>query len=258
MAVQLYIILHKTSKPKTYEWSLVPHLAGVPLPGLRPVSHFEITKARRRPHSDFNWITTVQQRIFHVSHKFLGVLALPPCDESTTLGDIEEIFSQAAPMPWSLSPEDRRRWTCAKWMPTRCLPHHRPPTIQATWKVLSGYPDSPDGKTPRDAIDMIVLRDPASAAEDSTTSCPVALEVPRTPDNWGEGQFAMSDFLGPQTLEMSLKMSEIWAIKRSKVSSRIGKIRVWDSRVWQICRIYGLTVGRPRAQGWPNVRILAR
>ena len=116
MPVQLYIILHKTSKPKTYEWSLVPHLAGVPLPGLRPVSHFEITKARRRPHSDYNWVTTVQQRIFHVSHKFLGVLALPPCDESTTLGDIEEIFSQAAPMPWSLSPEDRRRWTCAKWI----------------------------------------------------------------------------------------------------------------------------------------------
>ena len=27
-----------------------------------------------------------------------------------------EIFSQAAPMPWSLSPEDRRRWTCAKWI----------------------------------------------------------------------------------------------------------------------------------------------
>ena len=34
----------------------------------------------------------------------------------------------------------------------------------------------------------------------------------------------MSDFLGPQTLEMSLRMSEIWAIKRSKVGSRIGKL----------------------------------
>ena len=53
----------------------------------------------------------------------------------------------------------------------------------------------------------------------------------RTPDNWGEGQFAMSDFLGPQTLEMSLRMSEIWAIKRSKVGSRIGKIRLWDNGV---------------------------
>lgn len=114
MPVQLYIILHKTHKPKLYEWSLVPHIAGVPLPGLRPITHFEIKQTRRRTQPD--WATNVQQRIFHTSHRFLGVLALPPCDESTTVSDIEEIFRQAAPVPWSLSPEERRRWTCAKWI----------------------------------------------------------------------------------------------------------------------------------------------
>ncbi|KZV74364.1 hypothetical protein PENSPDRAFT_203519 [Peniophora sp. CONT] len=117
MPVQLYIVLHKTSKPKTYEWSLVPHIAGAPLPGLVPINHFEITKVRRRGHADWEWATTVKQRIFHTSHKFLGVLALPPCDdESTTVADVEEIFRQATPVPWSLSPEEQRRWTCPKWI----------------------------------------------------------------------------------------------------------------------------------------------
>jgi hypothetical protein len=113
MPVQLYIILHKTQKPKSYEWSLVAHNAGVPLPGLRPLNHFELVW-RRQEHK---WVVHATRRLFHTHHRFMGVIALPPCDdEFVTISDVEDLLGRAEPMPECLADDERRRWTGAKWI----------------------------------------------------------------------------------------------------------------------------------------------
>ncbi|VDB85508.1 unnamed protein product [Peniophora sp. CBMAI 1063] len=114
---QLYIVFHRSPGRRTFAWSLVPHLEGVPFPGLSPINHYEIMQERRGMNAELRWITVVRPRAFHTSSGFLGVLALPPCRWSTSIGEVTDVLMRHhEPEPCYLSAEERRRWTCPKWI----------------------------------------------------------------------------------------------------------------------------------------------
>jgi hypothetical protein len=120
MAVQLFIAFYSTGNKHRYHWSLIPSSTGVPSMRRR-IKLYEISKERWANAAgtavDEHWVCTNGDKILSASRRFMGLLAFPPCaDADTTLADVQDLLAMTPPVPYGLSTDEERAWTCAKWI----------------------------------------------------------------------------------------------------------------------------------------------